>query len=646
MFLSQKAFPFNESLGSDMDSRTFCVQQIFQDRRQYRVPFYQRPYVWNRDDQWGRLWEDIRDKAEARLQGGKAYPHFMGAVVLEPQKKSGLLGVERHHIIDGQQRLTTLQYVLTALVHSLRVSDASQFLPVVDACLSNANPETMEDKAVERFKLWPTFRDRKQYEVAMTAGSVDDLKARFPSSFTQAGSLRKIGIDHPPALEAIVYFHEQMVDWIREADGTEAFTRATALATSVLQDLSIVCISLGEDDDAQVIFETLNGHGAELHATDLIRNFIFMRAGTNADELYNNLWSQFEAPIWSEAQSRGRLNRPRLEWFLQTAVQAQTGDEIDIGRLYAGYRRFVDATQGLRAADEQLSMLNRYGEHYKALVTGVGDSPIAAFGRRVAAWDASPTHALALRVAASDLDASQQVSIFRSVESYMVRRAICGLSRKNYNKVFAQQLRRLSDSEVTADNFRQFLASLTGEASRWPGDEEFRSHWLKGPIYPGRLDATKLRALFLLLETEIRSAKTEEPAPLSLNDVDIDHILPQSWFAHWSLADETHATNDEAVAAETLRLLAESDDPRGAAILARQDAIARIGNLTMIHYGVNRSLQNHAFDAKRKAFFEHSNLQLNRALMTLPDWCESRIDERGAMLFQAALKIWPGPSAV
>jgi uncharacterized protein with ParB-like and HNH nuclease domain len=70
-----------------MDSRTFTIQQIFQDRRQYRVPFYQRPYVWNRDDQWGRLWEDIRDKADTRLQGGKAFPHFMGAVVLEPQKK-------------------------------------------------------------------------------------------------------------------------------------------------------------------------------------------------------------------------------------------------------------------------------------------------------------------------------------------------------------------------------------------------------------------------------------------------------------------------------------------------------------------------------------------------------------------------------
>ncbi len=283
-----------------MDSRTFTVQQIYQDRRQYRVPFYQRPYVWNRDDQWGRLWEDIRDKADARLEGGKAVPHFMGAVVLEPQKKAGLMGVERHHIIDGQQRLTTLQYVLTALIHTLRAAKHEKLLPLIEACLTNSNPETMEDEAIERFKLWPTFRDRKQYELAMKADSLDALRTRFPASFTQTGSLRKIGVTHPPALEAIVFFHESMLEWVLDKTESDSATRAMALASAVLTDLSIVCISLGDDDDAQVIFETLNGHGAELHATDLIRNFIFMRAGTDADDLYNNLWSQFEAPLWSE----------------------------------------------------------------------------------------------------------------------------------------------------------------------------------------------------------------------------------------------------------------------------------------------------------------------------------------------------------
>lgn len=626
-----------------MDSRTFTVQQIFQDRRQYRVPFYQRPYVWNRDDQWGRLWEDIRDKADARLQGGKVFPHFMGAVVLEPQKKIGLLGVERHNIIDGQQRLTTLQYVLTALAHALRSVKGEKLLPLIDACLSNSNPETMEEVAVERFKLWPTFRDRTQYEQAMTAGSLEDLRLRFPTSFTQTGGMRKIGAIHPPALEAIVFFHDQMVEWVNDDTEGDTATRSMSLASAVLTDLSIVCISLGDDDDAQVIFETLNGHGAELHATDLIRNFIFMRAGTNADDLYNNLWSQFEAPLWSEAQSRGRLNRPRLEWFVQTAVQAQTGDEIDVGRLYAGYRRFVDSGAGLHEAGAQLEMLNRYAEHYKALVTGSGNAPIAAFGRSVAVWDASPTHALALRVAASSLSPAEQEEIFSCIESYLIRRAICGLSRKNYNKVFAQQLRRLIESDLTAKSFRKALTALSGDASRWPSDEEFRRQWLDGGMYPGRLDAQKLRTVFHRLETEIRTEKTEEPIPLALDSLDIDHILPQSWYMYWSLSDGTKVSIDDAQAAAPLRYQTEGVDAKMQEILNRQDAVPRIGNLTLVHYGVNRALQNHGFEAKREALFAHSNLQLNRELMQRTAWDESAIEARGEKLLKAALRIWPGP---
>lgn len=627
-----------------MDSRTFTVQQVFQDRRQYRVPFYQRPYVWNRDDQWGRLWEDIRDKAEARLQGGKAVPHFMGAVVLEPQMKTGLLGVERHHIIDGQQRLTTLQYVLTALVHTLRSVQQEKLLPLIDACLKNSNPETMEDEAVEVFKLWPTFRDRKQYEQAMMAGSVDELRELFPASFTQAGNLRKIGAAHPPALEAIMFFRDTMLEWVCDTTEGDVPTRCTGLASAVLTDLSIVCISLGAEDDAQVIFETLNGHGAELHATDLIRNFIFMRAGTDADDLYSNLWSQFEAPLWSELQSRGRLNRPRLEWFVQTAIQAQTGDETDIGRLYAGYRRLVDGSDELRQARDQLGMLNRYADHYKALVLGSGSSPIGVFGRRVAVWDASPTHPLAVRVAASDLDAEEQQAIFDCIESYLVRRAICGLSRKNYNKVFSQQLKKLIGGELSAASLRGVLGSLVGDASRWPSDDEFRQQWLTGPAYPGRLDAAKLRAVFHRLETALRTERSEERVPLDLDVIDIDHVLPQSWYEYWPLTDGSYVTTNEGIAASAKRFMTDGLDARTEAILERQDAVSRLGNLTLVHYGVNRSQQNRAFDVKRRALFEHSNLHLNRQLMQLGQWDEATIAARGEALVAVALRIWPGPT--
>ena len=74
-----------------MESKDLTVQQVFQDRRQYMVPFYQRTYVWTLRDQWQQLWDDIKTKAEARLFGSSGYtPHFLGAIVLDPQPRAGL----------------------------------------------------------------------------------------------------------------------------------------------------------------------------------------------------------------------------------------------------------------------------------------------------------------------------------------------------------------------------------------------------------------------------------------------------------------------------------------------------------------------------------------------------------------------------
>src|ERR1700730_6861181 len=178
-----------------MKSETVPVQQVFQDRRQYLVPFYQRAYVWNKDDQWEPLWNDIADKAETRAKGDIPPPHFLGAIVLEPQARRGLRGVETYHIIDGQQRLTTLQYFLAAIAMAARETNQSSLSPLIDGCVWNANPETMENAAIERFKVWPTFRDRVPYRTAMESQTRAELRGSFPASFTQSETLRKVGIE-------------------------------------------------------------------------------------------------------------------------------------------------------------------------------------------------------------------------------------------------------------------------------------------------------------------------------------------------------------------------------------------------------------------------------------------------------------------
>ena len=219
-----------------MKSDDITIQQLFQDRRQYMVPFYQRAYVWTLANQWEQLWEDIRAKAEARLLGSKITPHFLGAVVLDPQPRVGLIGVDTLHIIDGQQRLTTLQFVLKSILITLRSSNSTAIAEIVAGALRNSYPDTMREPAVEVFKVWPTFRDRRDYKSALEAVDRDALKTIFHKSFTQRGSLRQIGIVHPPAFEAIWYFTNRFEEWIAQGSKEELTARGEILATAILQD--------------------------------------------------------------------------------------------------------------------------------------------------------------------------------------------------------------------------------------------------------------------------------------------------------------------------------------------------------------------------------------------------------------------------
>ena len=351
-----------------MKSDTITIEQLFQNRRQYCVPFYQRPYVWTLENQWEQLFEDIKAKAEARLESGQCTPHFLGAVVLEPQPREGLIGVESYHIIDGQQRLTTLQYVLTALLRALNSSGNQAFAHIVTGCLANGNPETMRNAVIERFKVWPTFRDRTTYQAALTAPDLDTLVERFQPHFTQGGGLRKVGMEHPAALAALWFFTHEFKGWLADGGEQQKAIRAEALVMAILRDLKVVSITLDPEDDAQIIFETLNGRGAQLHATDLIRNYIFMRADKDHPDpmsLYNTLWSSFETEYWSEEQRRGRLKKPRLEWLIHSTLQAELHEDVDLARIYHEYRRFATDATHPRTAETQLVTLQLYATHYK-----------------------------------------------------------------------------------------------------------------------------------------------------------------------------------------------------------------------------------------------------------------------------------------
>lgn len=620
-----------------MKSETWTIQQVFQDRRQYKVPFYQRAYVWTLAKQWPLLWADIKDKADERKAGTTPAPHFLGAIVVEPQEKMGLRGVDTLHIIDGQQRLTTLQYVLAGIrlaIRELRISDFDSYLSAV---LDNPNPTTMAVPEVEVFKVWPTFSDQRAFVAAMTSESLNTLKGRYPAHFTQTGTFRRNGIVHPAALNAIWNFAEWAKVWIEANSGAAAIE---ALVMAVLTDLKVVLIQLEKGDDAQVIFETLNGRGAELHATDLIRNHLFMSVDSSKEdpaELYQNKWKQFEQETWKVGERRGRITKPRLEWLIFSALRAETGQEGDLARLYVDFKNYA---QGL-STTQQLSMLDTYGDHYLQLIKGSGDLPVARFGRRLMSFDTTTTHPLALRISTADVSDDEKTKMFNYIVSYIVRRTVCGLTAKNYNNWFMSLLRQWIRGEPTSHALKELLASSTSNVAKWPDNAEFAHAIQFAPIYHGNLDTGRCRMLLTELEGWLRLAKrTEEPTIPDLSKLDIDHILPTCWHEHWTLPDGSRGTHAEQLASEQLEITGGVLSDHQQAIRRRSKVIPTLGNLTLLNLSVNREAQNKAFSIKKQLLIANTVLNLNGDLMARELWDEDAIAIRAKRLADAATQLY------
>lgn len=628
-----------------MKSETWEVGQIFESRRQYRVPFYQRSYTWSR--QWDRLWEDIEAKANGELEGARVAPHFLGAIVVEPQRREGLKGVEVFHIVDGQQRMTTLQFVLAGVRLGLRSLGTHDFDGVLEGRLENGQTATMKEPQVEVFKVWPTYYDRAAFQKVMTAGSLVDLRQRYPNHYTNAGSLLK-HTDHPAALAAVEFFARKAKDFVTGAGG-DPLDAAEALVTALLQDFKIVEIMLEEGDDAQVIFETLNDQGAQLNATDLVRNYIFMRADResegNSHELYETLWTRFEHTSWKTGDTRGRLTKPRLEWMVQAALQVETQRDIEVSRLYAEYRAFCQSQSGMNAAG-QLRMLNRYADHYEQLATGEGSHPIARFGAQMAAFEVTTAFPLALQIATAGLSLEATRAIFNDITSFVVRRALCGLTTKNYNNLFMSAVRHLSKEGVSRSTLAEYLLSQTSDTSRWPSDAEVRQACVACNVFYGRLNAKAARHLLTEIEAVLRAGrKTEEPTLPVLTTVDVEHVMPRSWYEHWPLADGTYATADECERAKHARLDGAALTARQEEILSREDATPTLGNITLLHPSVNRSGSNLDFEAKKLRMRQSTNLSLNVPLLMEPAWDVERIHRRGDEYARIIVDLFRAPAS-
>lgn len=588
-------------------------QQLFAHPIRYEVPDFQRRYVWKQDEQWEPLWDDLADLAQSLMEDGSE-AHFMGAVVLQPAPfPAG--AIERRIVVDGQQRLTTLQLLIDAVQEVL--ADRGHSGPAGLLSYLVENPDAFrEGERDNAFKVWPTEVDRAAFRHAMHNDLSPDEHAT--SRIVQAHD----------------YFKRQVGEWLDKFDGEggKGATAATALEEALRTKLELVVIDLGGSDDPHMIFETLNARGTPLLQSDMVKNRVLhdakIRRSDDDDDRSpdeQQLWP-FDDEWWNKEIGRGLQRRPRIDVFLNHWLTLRNRSET---KPYNEFRVFGDYADARSKADERpreetvLRIAQDVGELGRIYrdVEELRRESIASFLERRNAMNVGVVTPLLLWFLSSKVPQATLANCVRAVESFLVRRVVCGYSARSYGGLFVGLLAKLATCpEETADGVVvSYLAEQTTQAGRWPDDQELRERFVTAPLYRF-LTQRRLRMVLTGIEEHLRTPMTESPdAP---RDLHIEHIMPRAWQAHWPLPAE--ADRDEAAA-------------------NRNRAVHTIGNLTLVNSRLNPSLSNAPWDRKRRALAEHSVMLLSRRLVNDgPEfWNEQAIEDRAKWLHERAVEVWP-----
>lgn len=604
-----------------MKADSLNAKDLFSKNIRYVIPTFQRPYVWNKEDQWEPLWEDVEHAAERYLdaqrdglEGAKAEEaaghHFLGAIVVQ-QELTGSAEIETRNVIDGQQRLTTIQILIDA---AQDVAEENGWEEVAeglnDLVLNNKRYARKEPDHI--FKLWPTSTDRDAFRAAMR-------NDHDSSSFAESAIVK-----------AHEYFQFRIVDWVEQESEPEGqIHRVLALETALLGLLELVVIDLGTDDDAFVIFETLNARGTPLLASDLVKNFVMQTAshlGLDKDDMHTRYWEDFETDGWWRQDIRqGRLTRPRIDVFLDYWLEARRADEVLSHQVFPTFKQECE-TEGV-GLTEIVRDLKNAGNHFRSLDKFEPHSPEETFiyrWRTIDAGTSTPLLLWLLQQTEGALSRDGLLKCLSTLESFLVRRMLCRLTTKDYNHVFLDALSELKNHppEDAAIALEDYLLRQTSESRLWPADEQFAAAVTSLPLY--RL-VTRARLRFILeaIEDDLRGPKSEDQH-VTRRRLTIEHILPQAWRDRWPSPigdDATKAAQQRDVLLHTL------------------------GNLTLVTASLNPALSNAPWPEKQTQLHEHTVLLMNKQILAsyADDWNERTIQSRGRDLAEICSGIWKHP---
>ncbi len=562
---------------------------FFQNNYQYEIPFFQRSYVWD-EENWELLLEHLQDEVEAHTNN-KNSEHFIGTIITKPLKHNNF-NVQALQLIDGQQRLTTIAIMLKALADTAK-----------------GEYENLKKNLLSYIQ----FTDNRDEKYLRIEHSKTDAPY-FQEVMKILADGEKVPLHDNSINQAYHYFF----DAFNDLTDAERDTYSQVL----LRKLPVIAMFLNEEDDEQEIFDTINSLGVRLTISELLKNFIFRDKDLQPhyEDLWYSIFEEEEEDIefWNDKKTSGRIPRTNLELLLYCFLIVETGNEVRLDKLFNEYKNYLKN----KTSKDKLEFLKRLkltATTYRNFPTSKTINEIAFKETEKRVFhvieflEITTVYPLLLFIYANVDDGDERLDILEVLESYLVRRLVCKLTTKNYNRFFIQFVNDLK-KEKTLDSevFEEKLVEFTEDSNRFPNDADFKDAFYNNYLY----NKFAREILFIIALYKLDNAYSSV-TKLSLESYSVEHMMPKKWEANW-------------------RVSGMNDDDKA----KRNRKLKTMGNLTLVTQQLNSKMRNASWTKKRKLLDKYGMLTITTDYLKLDAWNEAAIDDRATDLADTALKIW------
>lgn len=572
-----------------MEAGKKTISDIFNGNRILEIPFFQRAYVWDKD-QWSRLLEDMEEISQQNK------PYFLGSVILKQQMTNTTKSVsDVRTLIDGQQRLTTLSIFFKVL------------------CLKNNE----NDRFINRFYL---ENNRETIALEHNHNDIDNyneiLNLQKEREITKTSNISR----------TYTYFKDNIkVEYLDYQ--------------KILSQIMFIVIDLGIDEDEQQIFDTINSLGVRLTTAELLKNHFF---GRDNLEFYDENWKQiFEKDdttkeFWDKEITAGRIKRENIDLFFYSFLQIKLQDKnINVktddkkrlskfSNLFENYKEFIKTYNinkvSLIQEIKEYAILYKKNIDYDIIDTELTDIyGIERINALIFGLEYTVIIPFVLYVLHNTQDNKEkQKNIFMYLESYLMRRMISKSTNKSYSNLFSEEL--ISNKITSKEKFQNLINEKTDKDNSMPSNEDVKNGFLNS-----KLVNKQARGIIYLIESIIRIKEKGKHSTglLGLNRYSLEHMMPKKWENNWGQVE----TDDE-----------KQD---------RNNKLLTLGNLAIITSSLNSSIRDSDWNKKKNGTDKYSGLiKFTSGIETInkylhyDNWNESSIDERAEFLYKEAMKIW------